>query len=895
MRMDLHLFVWIGCCARQVSRRWVTVSASALLLGMGIASLGCAVREGGAAIDQPSPAEGSTHATSPMWQLWGNSPISWHAWGTEAFELAIAENKPIFLVVSSAESAASCQAERSRFHESAMASFVNQNFICMQVDSNERPDIAEYYATSFQVIQQSSTNPTHSECTANEEPLILFLTPQGQLFGGVDSLSALGAANRNDRESSLSAPAADFEVGRDTSHSFPATAEETIQSWATNESHIRESATSIATETNRLLEPRFNLARHEVNAGFVDQVTKALCDDFNSIESETRQKSPLESSANHPNGTRVIVHESLFIDQPQGVSGERFDWVLQRLACSEVYDHVGGGFFRSKRNGQEPHVTGQKHLADQAQLAVLFARAFRRTQQPGYGRVARDTIEFVLRELVHPEGAFYASTSTTGGTYDCCWTKVELEEFLTPSVSRQFLKSYRLTGDEGIDLEQKGHLAIPSQDAASWYAVLNDQSLNNVKAKLRQKRSDRVTAIRNEQVVASLNGQMIRALVECADLLDWPDLYYSAERAASCVLANLRRTDGRLVHLSYRTTTSGPAYANDYASLIDGLVALYQATSAEKWRVCARRLADELQASCRCTTGGFYLTSVDQPVMALRIQAFDKGRGADANMQAAVALARLYSITQDSVHARLALGTIQAALPALQKNWSAGGPLAIALKELIEAKFPFDLSSGRDVESADSKFAAAVSVVEGEQTIVQATAQQPAESVPPAVKKPAVVKARAYLPVDRLPAGETVELVIMLDIQKGWHISANPPQPEEMLATTVTLTGKLGSTFEKVQYPKGVDLEIDGFDEPVSSYEGQVKIKASVKVPADAAEKLETLDLVIKYQPCTEGRCLAPATAKLQAKLRVAPPGEKPQPVPENRPLFQDPEAAKPK
>lgn len=892
MRMDLHLLVWIGCCARRIARYRGYLFASAALLWLALAPLGCAVREGGAAIDQPSPAESLSHATSPIWQRWAGSPISWRAWGTEAFELAIAENKPIFLVVSSIESASSSQIKPLLFNEPTIASFVNQHFVCMLVDSNERPDIAEYYATSSQVSQQSPRDFKQFGGMANEEPLALFLTPQGQLFGGVDSLLASKAA---DRELSSSAKAAIREGGHETSRRFLDTAEEVVHFWTTSESHIRDNAKAIATETNRLLEPRFSLARHQVNADIVDQVTKAISDDFASIETEARQSSSAEGFGNHPDVTRSLLCDLLLIDHPQRVSSERFDRALQQLACSAAYDHLGGGFFHSTFDGQQSHITGQKHLADQAYLAVSFARAFRRTQQPAYGKVARDTIEFVLQELVHPEGAFYASTFSSGGSHDYCWTRAELEECLTPSAAEQFLRSYSLIGDKNINPPTEGHLALPTRDAANWDEVLNDQSLSSARARLFQKRNGQVTTFRNEQVVASLNGQMIRVLVECADLLDWPDLYHSAERAASCVLANLRRTDGRLVHLSYRITTSGPAYADDYASLIDGLVALYQATSAEKWRVCARRLADELQASCRCATGGFYLAAADQPAMALRIHAFDKGPGADANRQAAIALARLYSITQDSTHARLALETIQTALPALHQNWSAGGPLAIALNELIEADFPLDLSPVQPERTTITNSLAAVGPPEREQAIAQTAAQQPAEPAPPAVKKPAVVKARAYLPVDRLPAGETVELVILLDIQKGWHISANPAQPEEMLATIVNLSGKLGCTLEKIQYPKGVNLEIDGFDEPVSSYEGQVKIKGTVKVPADAADKIETLDLVIKYQPCTEGRCLAPATAKLQAKIRVAPPGEKPQPVPENRPLFQDPEAAKPK
>ncbi|MBA3316296.1 MAG: protein-disulfide reductase DsbD N-terminal domain-containing protein [Planctomycetota bacterium] len=136
------------------------------------------------------------------------------------------------------------------------------------------------------------------------------------------------------------------------------------------------------------------------------------------------------------------------------------------------------------------------------------------------------------------------------------------------------------------------------------------------------------------------------------------------------------------------------------------------------------------------------------------------------------------------------------------------------------------------------------------------------------------VRPQVYLSVDRLPAGEKVRFAVVLDIEDGWHINTNPARPEFVKPTTVTLTGKHGTSLSKIAYPKGSDLTIEGMNEPQGVYEGRVVLFGDLAIPSEAARQTEELTVEVKFQACNEKQCLAPKTAKLIGKVPVAAAGE---------------------
>ena len=156
-------------------------------------------------------------------------------------------------------------------------------------------------------------------------------------------------------------------------------------------------------------------------------------------------------------------------------------------------------------------------------------------------------------------------------------------------------------------------------------------------------------------------------------------------------------------------------------------------------------------------------------------------------------------------------------------------------------------------------------------------------------KKIDVLTADAHLNVDRLPAGSTCRVAMILNIQDGWHINQNPAQPEGMSATRFTMNTKLGTKLIDVKYPKGHKLNVVGFDEPVMVHDGQIVIFGTMEIPEVAAGKVEEFELLVRYQACSESRCEPPKTLKLSGKLEVAPVSEKVKAI--NDKLFNPPKA----
>jgi len=162
----------------------------------------------------------------------------------------------------------------------------------------------------------------------------------------------------------------------------------------------------------------------------------------------------------------------------------------------------------------------------------------------------------------------------------------------------------------------------------------------------------------------------------------------------------------------------------------------------------------------------------------------------------------------------------------------------------------------------------------GAKTVAQA---EVAEVQPPAGKTAAKpkdqVKAKVFLSVDKLPAGGKCQFVVILDVEKGWHINANPPEPDNMIPTQVTVASKVDLKQLETTYPAGKKLAVEVFPEPVSVYEGQVEIRGEIEVPTGAGGKTDDLEFQIRYQACNDKTCLPPKTMKLANKMEIAKSG----------------------
>lgn len=142
-----------------------------------------------------------------------------------------------------------------------------------------------------------------------------------------------------------------------------------------------------------------------------------------------------------------------------------------------------------------------------------------------------------------------------------------------------------------------------------------------------------------------------------------------------------------------------------------------------------------------------------------------------------------------------------------------------------------------------------------------------------ATKSKDYVKAKVFLSVDKLAAGDKCKFAVVLEVQDGWHINANPPSPEEMIPTQVTVQSKYKAKQLETTYPEGSELTMEGFEDPVSVYEGEVLIRGEIQAATDAAGKTEELEFLVKYQACNEKTCLPPKTLKLAGSIPIVKPG----------------------
>ncbi|MFN0197036.1 MAG: protein-disulfide reductase DsbD domain-containing protein [Planctomycetaceae bacterium] len=159
------------------------------------------------------------------------------------------------------------------------------------------------------------------------------------------------------------------------------------------------------------------------------------------------------------------------------------------------------------------------------------------------------------------------------------------------------------------------------------------------------------------------------------------------------------------------------------------------------------------------------------------------------------------------------------------------------------------------------------------------------EKSSPAPKKTEVVTAKAYLSVDRFPAGDECEILIYLTIKEGWHINANPAQPDNFIPTTVKLKSKQNCTLDDIKYPEPIEFSFPGLKEPLHVYEGKVAIRGVISVPVTSAGQVDEIELHIRYQSCNDKSCLPPKTLVLKSKVQVAGIGQKV--TPENEDLFR--------
>lgn len=576
-------------------------------------------------IDAPTPpvrANRLAQETSPYLKQHAHNPVDWYPWGPEALERARRENKPIFLSIGYAACHWCHVMARESFENPRIAKLMNDNFINIKVDREERPDLDETYMQA--VVMVTGTGGW---------PLSVFLTPDLKpFFGGTyfspekfsELLVALSQAYRQDQA----------EVVKDA---------KTLQEQLQARQKIRAAGQTPDKEALTQAYGRLSQAFDARHGGFgvAPKFPEALELGF-------------------------LLHYYRFAGEDRAQEMVRIS--LEKMARGGIYDQLGGGFHRYATDAQwlVPHF--EKMLYDNALLAPLYLAMSQITGDKLDRRVAQETLDFVLRDLGSPTGGFYSSLNAESegreGKY-YVWSLDEVQQVVGPKAAPLVLTALGVTREgnfEGVNILTR---PLSEAELARRFSLnVEEVSLTLIPAleKLRQARARRVAPSRDDKIIVAWNGLMISSLARGAQVLKDPKYYQAAAKGARFIQKDLVK-EGRLYRIWAGGRAGVPAFLDDYAFLANGLLDLFETDFDPSWLTAARGLVDRMDDLFWDSAQGVYFyEGKDQKTPLGRNPSIHDQSIPSGNSMAALACWKLYRFTEDKRYQKRA----QAVLTRLQ-------------------------------------------------------------------------------------------------------------------------------------------------------------------------------------------------------------------------------------
>ncbi len=595
--------------------------------------------------DNTNPASQHKHTnrlsneTSPYLLQHAHNPVDWYPWGEEALQKAQQEDKPILLSVGYSACHWCHVMERESFENEDIAGLMNQHFVSIKVDREERPDIDNIYMQAVQALTQQGG-----------WPMTVFLTPDGRPFYGGTYF-----------------PPNDRQYGQETMPGFPRILLTIADYYDNHRAEVEEQANQLAD----YLKQRSSTPLRS-KGGIIPSGTIPL-EMLNTASGELASEfDPVHGGFGHaPKFPNTMSLEFLLRTHQHCLLGEIgskatkpeleiVEVSLQRMANGGIYDQLGGGFHRYSVDVEwlVPHF--EKMLYDNALLSRLYQHAYLVTFNPFYERIVEETLDYVVREMVSPEGGFYSTQDADSEGEEgkfFIWTTDEIETALLAEDARLFMLYYDVTKAGNFEGKNILHVEQDAQTVADKAQVNLETlqaSLKRSREMLFELREKRVKPGRDEKILTSWNGLMLRSFAEAARYLDRPDYLQVATNNAEFLLRELI-PDGRLL----RTYKDGRArlhgYLEDYAFLADGLLALYEASFNPRWFTEARRLMDEaIRLFADEQNGGFFDTGSDHEALISRPKDIMDNATPAGNSVAADVLLRLAAFTGEEAYRRRA-------------------------------------------------------------------------------------------------------------------------------------------------------------------------------------------------------------------------------------------------
>ena len=587
--------------------------------------------------------------TSPYLLQHAHNPVQWYPWSEEALNRAVAEDKPILLSIGYSACHWCHVMEQESFENEKTADLMNRHFINIKVDREERPDLDTIYMSAVQMMTGSGG-----------WPMTVFLTPgripfyAGTYFPPQDRHGMPG---------------------------FPRVLESVARAYQEKKELILRDTAKVVEELRR--GDSLGESKGELSVAMLDTAASNLLVNYDAENGGfgTAPKFPPSMALSYllRNHARTGHERSL----------EVVEQTLQKMAFGGIFDQLGGGFHRYSVDSRwlVPHF--EKMLYDNALLSRIYLDTYLRTGNPLYRRVAEETLDYILREMTSPEGGFYSTQDADSEGHEgkfFVWTPGEVMSILGAQDADLFCSYFDVTPEGNFEGKNILNAPRPGNTVARFKNVSQKDFRDSIARSRRLlflEREKRVKPGRDEKILTAWNGLMMRSFAEAANALDRDDYREAAARNATFVLSRLRR-DGRLLRSCKGGETRFNAYLEDYASLIDGLLSVYEATFAPSWIHEATRLSTVLaERFWDADEGCFFFTSDDHEPLIHRPKDFYDNATPSGNSVAAGALLRLSRLTGDQKWANFAHTILTRLGEAMTRHPSAFGNYLCALDYLL--------------------------------------------------------------------------------------------------------------------------------------------------------------------------------------------------------------------
>ncbi|HJP91681.1 MAG TPA: thioredoxin domain-containing protein [Pyrinomonadaceae bacterium] len=587
--------------------------------------------------------------TSPYLLQHAHNPVDWYPWGEEAFEKARSENKPVLLSVGYSACHWCHVMAHESFEDEDIAKLMNELFVNIKVDREERPDLDQIYMNAVQMM-------THH----GGWPMTVFLTPDAIPFYGGTYFPPQDRYNMP---------------------GFPRVLISVAEAYRDRRDDIVETGASLVNELKRL--GASSGSDQPVEIDLLNATYTGTVRSYDSVNG---------GFGGAPKFPPAMTLEFLLRTHVRTGNRDAIEIVghtCQKMAEGGIYDQLGGGFHRYSTDSKwlVPHF--EKMLYDNALLSRVYLHYFQISQAPFARETVEGILDYVLREMTDPSGGFYSTQDADSEGHEgkfFVWDIDEIRNALGETDASLFCAYYNITESGNFEGRNIPNVTHSLEEVATAQGVSTSElqtSLKESKRKLFELREKRVKPDRDEKVLTAWNGLMMASFAEAGVVLNRADYTNAARRNAEFVLSSLRR-DGMLLRTWKEGVAKFNAYLEDYAFLIEGLVTLYETTGEFRWLDEARTLTDRMiEEFWDSEGGGFFFTGKSHENLIVRSKDYFDNATPSGNSVAAGVLLRLAILTGEENYRKLAAAIIQEIGDAARRYPSAFGYALSAVDFLL--------------------------------------------------------------------------------------------------------------------------------------------------------------------------------------------------------------------